>query len=107
MKRACSVPTCGDFAVPGQSYRGRCPRHSAEAKAQHSEHYAGDWPSVRLRILERDRGVCHFCGQPGATEVDHLVPIAQGGARLDPANLAAAHAGCNARAGGAVRRYTR
>ncbi len=31
------------------------------------------------RIL-RDSDVCHLCGQPGADGVDHVVPIARGGA---------------------------
>lgn len=29
------------------------------------------------RILRRDGGVCHACGHPGATQVDHVVNVAQ------------------------------
>lgn len=47
-----------------------------------------DWPARRRRILERDGGVCHVCGLPGADEVDHVVA----GDDHGDANLAAIHA---------------
>lgn len=31
-------------------------------------------------ILDRDGGICHVCGRPDATEADHVVPVAEGGA---------------------------
>ncbi|QXC59342.1 HNH endonuclease [Aquihabitans sp. G128] len=43
------------------------------------------------RIIRRDHGICHVCGKPGATEADHVVPLAEGGSDTD-ANLAAIHA---------------
>lgn len=48
------------------------------------------------RILRRDNGICHLCGQPGADTADHLIPWSQFPAdqqhRADhPSNLAAAH----------------
>ena len=50
------------------------------------------WRQVIVpRILRRDNGICHICGQPGADSADHLVPVAQGGPEWDPANLAAVH----------------
>lgn len=52
-------------------------------------------------VLERDGGVCHLCGQAGATTVDHLVPAHLGGTD-DLSNLAAAHMGCNSRKGARV-----
>lgn len=30
-------------------------------------------------ILNRDRGICHVCGGEGATEADHVIPVAEGG----------------------------
>jgi len=30
-------------------------------------------------ILARDHGVCYLCGQPDATEADHVIPVAEGG----------------------------
>lgn len=35
------------------------------------------------RILRRHHRVCHWCGRPGADQVDHVVPIAEGGADTD------------------------
>jgi 5-methylcytosine-specific restriction endonuclease McrA len=46
------------------------------------------------RIIRRDGGICHLCGQPGADSIDHLIPESHGGATTPP-NLAAAHLRCN------------
>jgi len=59
------------------------------------------WRRLRLAVLERDAGVCHLCGQPGATTVDHLRPYVLGG-RDDLDNLAAAHVSCNSAKGARV-----
>lgn len=57
------------------------------------------WREVTVpRILRRDGGICHLCGDPGANTADHLVPHAHGGTD-DPRNLAACHIGCNKRRG--------
>ena len=49
------------------------------------------WQAVRRVVLARDRGLCVACGATGhvalARDVDHRVPLWQGGAALDPANL--------------------
>ena len=58
--------------------------------------YGGDWPKVRLRILQRDRHRCQLCGGR-ANCVDHILPIRAGGARLDPRNLRACCLACNSR----------
>jgi 5-methylcytosine-specific restriction endonuclease McrA len=47
-------------------------------------------------VLARDDGVCHYCGGMADT-VDHVTCIADGGARLDPADLVAACRPCNSR----------
>jgi 5-methylcytosine-specific restriction endonuclease McrA len=57
------------------------------------------WRKVRATILYRDRYRCHWCGGR-ASQVDHLKPRAEGGARYDPANLVAACAPCNLSRGG-------
>lgn len=49
-----------------------------------------EWKKLRAYILERDRRICHVCGQGGATEVDHLIPVAEGGTD-HPLNLRAIH----------------
>ena len=48
------------------------------------------WKKLRRTVLDRDRGICHLCGQAGADTVDHVKPVSLGGTdNLD--NLAAAH----------------
>lgn len=64
------------------------------------------WRKLRAEILAESYA-CHLCGQPLRPDVpnplpmssviDHLVPIVEGGAPMDRANLAAAHRACNGR----------
>jgi hypothetical protein len=60
--------------------------------------YSGPWQKLRKQILNRDAFLCQI-GSPGcthiATEVDHIVPVSQGGAWFDPLNLRAACFSCN------------
>jgi 5-methylcytosine-specific restriction endonuclease McrA len=63
------------------------------------------WRMLRVAVLDRDLWLCQIRGPGcthGATEVDHIVARADGGAVLDPANCRAACAWCN-RARGAGR----
>lgn len=56
------------------------------------------WRKVRRLVLDRDRHLCQIkrskCTTK-ATEVDHIVAVADGGAQFDPANLRAACKSCN------------
>lgn len=46
-----------------------------------------EWMETRKRILERDSYACCACGQVGMmNEIDHIVPLEQGGSHAD-ANL--------------------
>lgn len=69
--------------------------------------YGRQWRRLRAAILQHN-DTCHICGQPGADTVDHLTPIAAGGAPYDPANLAPAHGarrpGCGGNFGRTPRR---
>ncbi len=56
-----------------------CPEHSTVRRR------AAAWARVRRARLAVDP-LCSACGAP-ASEVDHIVPLAAGGAELDPANL--------------------
>ena len=47
--------------------------------------YGQRWRRLRAAILAREP-LCRTCGRP-ADEVDHIVPLAQGGAAYDEANL--------------------
>ena len=64
---------------------------------------------LRLRrgILSAAGHVCEICGEAKATVVDHVVPLAHGGAAFDPDNLRAACRSCNARGGAAITNYQR
>jgi 5-methylcytosine-specific restriction protein A len=48
----------------------------------------------RRRVLDRYLHCCHRCGGTGADEVDHVVPLAEGGADQDW-NLAPIHGECH------------
>jgi len=49
-----------------------------------------NWQTTRRRILRRDNGICYVCRTPGANQVDHIIPVSQGGGEQD-SNLAAIH----------------
>ena len=48
------------------------------------------WERKARRILRRDAYVCYVCRQYGADQVDHIVPVSQGGTDAED-NLAAIH----------------
>ena len=61
-------------------------------------------PYLRADIMDRDGWVCHLCGEdiprdlswpdPRSQSLDHVVPLSLGGDDT-PANVRAAHLGCN------------
>ena len=62
--------------------------------------YDHHWQQVRLVILTRDMYACQLRldGCEGrATHVDHIIPLSEGGQRLDPHNLRASCEKCNLR----------
>lgn len=57
------------------------------------------WQKFRLCILDRDKWLCvigteGLCTQK-ATQVDHIIPLVQGGEKYDPLNCRASCAPCN------------
>lgn len=44
------------------------------------------WKRIRKYILDKEP-MCRMCKDVGADMVDHIVPINQGGSKLDPVNL--------------------
>lgn len=90
----------------GRSTRNpsRCNQCAPAVKARTAARgYDGAWREVRTLVLQRDRYRCAWCGDRADT-ADHVVPLAHGGARLDPANLVAACRSCNSRRGATTRR---
>jgi 5-methylcytosine-specific restriction enzyme A len=78
---------CGVLVRDGTS---RCEKHPArrgfldpKRGNRHQRGYGADWDHRRLRILERDAGLCCPCRAIGrltlGREVDHKVPKARGG----------------------------
>ncbi|MGE0138644.1 MAG: HNH endonuclease [Ilumatobacteraceae bacterium] len=48
-------------------------------------------PKIKVQVLARHRNVCHWCHRPGADQIDHVIPLAEGG-RDVLSNLAPIHA---------------
>ena len=57
--------------------------------------------AVRTRILARDGYACRYCGSDGPFQIDHVVPVALGGATT-MGNLVTACVTCNQRKGATV-----
>jgi hypothetical protein len=58
-------------------------RHGAEGAA---------WRRIAAFVANRDRGICHICGHPGAGVPDHLVPVTERpDLALKAENMKAAH----------------
>ena len=53
------------------------------------------WRKVRLLALDRDAWTCTKCGKAGRLEVDHRVPLEDGGALYDLDNLQTLCRGCH------------
>jgi len=89
--RPCRHAGCG-VLIRGRG-TSRCQAHRSEEWKRQDEGrpsaarrgYDADWRELRAQHLI-DHPNCVVCGDPGE-EVDHKMPISQGGARLDPANL--------------------
>ncbi|MGH6897290.1 MAG: HNH endonuclease [Geminicoccaceae bacterium] len=65
------------------------------------------WRTLRTAHLRREPW-CRLCAirgqQTRATEVDHVIPLARGGALYDPANLRSLCQGCHVERHGGRRR---
>jgi 5-methylcytosine-specific restriction protein A len=83
--RLCLEPRCPKPA----HYRGRCPTH-ARTRNHHTHHHRAIYNSKRWQTLRRHilhhQPLCTHCGAI-ATDVDHIIPITQGGPIWAKANL--------------------
>lgn len=85
VRGVCAKDGCPELAsAPGKSY---CEDHDPapwrDARSRRPRDGAGSGWSEQRRardVIRRHRGICHVCGEPGADQADHVVPLAQGGA---------------------------
>jgi 5-methylcytosine-specific restriction enzyme A len=72
----------------------RCPQHRRTPwqASKRRSHTISGWEQQRRarRVMERHFGMCHVCGQFGSDEIDHVIPLSQGGAD-DESNLRPIH----------------
>lgn len=97
--RPCTATGCWRLVT---SRSGRCEVHpkpkrpkdqrtsDARRGSAAARGYDSRWRKLRNRFI-REHPLCIHCKAEGRTkeaeEVDHIIPLRQGGARLDPANL--------------------
>lgn len=88
-------------ATPGCPNLEPCAAHPREAWAgsgHRTRARRGDARRNR-RVMREHGGICHVCNLPGATEIDHVIPLAWGGDDAEH-NLRPIHGGpgsCHAR----------
>ena len=86
--------------MPSPIPRWRPPHQRGVKPAKEVAHYrAADWRAKRLRILVRDAYACRACGTVAHgkdAHVDHVVPLADGGADTD-SNLQTLCSACHGR----------
>ncbi|GGK18270.1 hypothetical protein GCM10011583_57680 [Streptomyces camponoticapitis] len=81
--------------------RGRCDEHQPIAWANRpgkQERYgisSGEWRKLKRLVGRRDHDTCYVCGgeadEDEGLELDHITPVAEGGAVRDPDNLGLIH----------------
>jgi 5-methylcytosine-specific restriction enzyme A len=85
-RKLCTHPACPKYQP--------CPDHGVSAweTSNRRASTVSGWEQQRRakRVLFRDDTICHVCKRPGATVVDHVIPVEEGGAD-DESNLAPIH----------------
>lgn len=71
-------------AEPGCPNLEPCPTHFKEpwqgSTRRSRAAVSGSREQKRNRwIMRKHLGICHVCGQPGADQIDHVIPLAQDG----------------------------
>jgi 5-methylcytosine-specific restriction enzyme A len=81
-------------STPGCSALQPCPDHTPKpwaSSTRRTRTISGSRQQKRAaRIMRQHNRVCHVCNQPAADEVDHVVPLNEGGAD-DDTNLRPIH----------------
>lgn len=75
-RKLCNHPDCAKYQP--------CPDHGPKPyeTSRRRENTSSGWQQQREAryVLRRDLTICHVCGKPGATIVDHIIPVNEGGA---------------------------
>lgn len=78
----------------------RCPDHPARkawqstTTSRQARGYDYAWLRLRAAVLA-EYPTCQVCGAEPSTQADHIVPLAEGGARLDRRNIQALGVVCH------------
>jgi 5-methylcytosine-specific restriction endonuclease McrA len=103
--RLCLEARCARAATA----RGRCDEHRKQLERERSRrrrettngvYKRKKWEIIRRFVLRRDP-ICKVCDRALSTEVDHVIPLAQGGDPYDPARLQGICSPCHWRKTGA------
>ena len=84
--RLCLEPRCPN----PQTGKGRCDAHRKPIERERSRkrrvYKTKRWELARRHVLNRDP-ICKVCDNALSVEVDHIVPLSQGGDPYNPAGL--------------------
>jgi hypothetical protein len=111
-KRFCSVPCRRRCTVPTPELRAQWRERNRKRSAEGVRRTGRPWLRLRRQVLAEESS-CWICGDeldlevryphPQSPSVDHVVPLASGGALLERTNCRAAHLLCNVSRGAEVR----
>lgn len=104
----CTDPECGELAT----HRGRCNEHQPipwagrDDKAARYGISSGRWRTLKRAVDRRDHGCCYMCGLDRGEldlddpdvhdhELDHIIPISEGGSVESLDNLGLACTACH------------
>lgn len=84
LPKVCADPKCGEL-TDGGTY---CPEHQPEpwagsTRRERIGRSGSQQQAANKRTLRNHKWICHVCGKPGADEVDHVTPLAEGGTDTD------------------------
>jgi len=97
MRRLCSEPGCPE---PPRPSKGKCHKHAREYERERSRrrrarakdaqgrsvYRTAMWLHRRRQVLH-EQPICAICEKRLATEVDHIIPLSEGGDPYDPEGL--------------------
>lgn len=95
----CTTPRCGRFATNNS----HCDQHQptgwteyrringSQSATQRRGIKQQTWDKLKKQTNTEHNNICHWCGKPGANQIDHVQAVALGGAPTDPTNLAPIH----------------